>query len=72
LTDRQHSSKSQIIYRFADNPGPQDTKALDGEQTGYYRLRIDLYRVIYIIQEEMVTVIIVRVARRDQERIVTY
>lgn len=57
----------QAIYALTDNPRPKEAKALDGEQTGYYRLRIDLYRVIYTIEDDVVTVVIVRVARRDND-----
>ena len=56
----------RAIYALTDNPRPPEAKTLDGEQAGYYRLRIDLYRVIYTIQEEIITVVIVRVAKRDQ------
>lgn len=57
----------RAIHSLTENPRPPEAKALDDELTGYYRLRIDLYRVIYTIQEEIVTVVIVRVTRRDDD-----
>lgn len=57
----------RAIYSLTENPRPKEAKEMDGELTGYYRLRIDLYRVIYTIQEEIVTIIIVRVTRRDHD-----
>lgn len=57
----------RAIYSLTENPKPPEAKALDGELIGYYRLRIDLYRVIYTIEEEIVTVVIVRVTKRDPD-----
>ncbi len=57
----------RAISALTENPKPKEAKALDDEQTGYYRIRIDLYRVIYTIQEEIVTIVIVRVVKRDND-----
>lgn len=57
----------RALYAQADNPRPNAAKALEGELAGYYRLRVDRYRVIYTMNEEIVTVIIVRVAKRDDD-----
>lgn len=55
----------KVIFALTDNPRPKAAKALDGELTGYYRIRIDLYRIIYDIQDEIVTIVIIRIAKRD-------
>jgi mRNA interferase RelE/StbE len=57
----------RAIYALAEKPQPEEAKVLDGELAGYYRLRIDRYRIIYTIQEELVTVVVVRVTQRNNE-----
>ena len=57
----------RVLAALCDNPRPGAAKPLDGELTGYYRLRIDRYRVIYTINEKIVTVVIVRVGQRDND-----
>jgi len=54
----------RTISQLANNPRPETAKALYGELKGYYRIRIDAYRVIYTIDDEVVLVEIVRVAKR--------
>ncbi len=41
-------------------------KALKGDYTGYYRYRIGDYRVIYSVDDELVQVFIVAIARRSE------
>lgn len=55
----------RAIAQLAENPRPTEAKPLAGELVGYYRLRIDLYRVIYMIDDDVVLVEVVRVARRS-------
>ncbi|RIK39170.1 MAG: type II toxin-antitoxin system mRNA interferase toxin, RelE/StbE family [Chloroflexi bacterium] len=57
----------RALIALADDPRPEEARALDGELAGYYRLRIDRYRMIYTIREEFVTVVIVRVIQRNNE-----
>lgn len=40
---------------------PEIFKSLKGDLIGYYRLRIGKYRVIYKIQNDIVTIFIIRV-----------
>jgi len=54
----------RVIAQLADNPRPEGAKALHSELEGYYRLRVDAYRIIYTIDNEIVVVEIVRVAKR--------
>jgi mRNA interferase RelE/StbE len=51
------------IIALADNPRPHDVKALHGEKK-LYRVRVGDYRIIYNIEDKIITVIIVRVKHR--------
>jgi mRNA interferase RelE/StbE len=62
---RPRIQKSIVALR--DNPRPKETLALDGALAGYYRIKVELYRIIYTIHEEVVTVEVVRVAKRDNK-----
>jgi len=55
----------QAIVALRDNPKPKEAKALDNELAGYYRIRVDIYRIVYSINEDTVTIAIMRVAKRD-------
>jgi mRNA interferase RelE/StbE len=56
---------AQAIDGLKNNPRPPNAKALQDELTGYWRLRIDNYRVIYTIDDEIVVVEVVKVDQRD-------
>lgn len=49
------------------NPRPSGAKALRNHLEGYWRIRIDDYRVIYLIDDEVVIVTVVRIAQRDND-----
>lgn len=48
------------IKELADNPRPVGCKKLSGEEK--YRIRIGNYRILYEINDEIVTVYVVKVA----------
>lgn len=50
------------IKELADNPRPVGCKKLSGEEK--YRIRIGNYRILYEINDEIVTVYVVKVAHR--------
>jgi len=52
------------IDTLRHDPKPSQAKALKDELEGYWRLRIDNYRVIYTIDDETVVVEVVRVDQR--------
>jgi mRNA interferase RelE/StbE len=54
----------RTIAFLAENPRPETAKALYGELKGYYRIRLDMYRIIYTINDDIVVVEIVRVVKR--------
>ncbi|OFW08633.1 MAG: hypothetical protein A3G20_01040 [Acidobacteria bacterium RIFCSPLOWO2_12_FULL_59_11] len=53
------------IDTLTDNPRPHGVKALEGQQ-GLYRLRVGDYRVIYQIEAERLTVLVVRIGHRRE------
>jgi addiction module RelE/StbE family toxin len=44
--------------------GPANASELEDELAGFWRIRLDDYRIIYSIDDEVVTVEIVRVGQR--------
>ena len=55
----------QRIDALADDPRPPGTKALAG-RSGFCRIRVGDYRVIYEIRDEILTVLVVRVGHRRE------
>ena len=55
------------IERLADDPRPPGSEKLSGDEK--YRIRQGNYRILYTIEDEIVTVVIVKVGhRRDVYR----
>ena len=54
------------IRTLADDPTPPDSIDMRGKATGFRRLRVGNYRIIYRIQSERVTVLVIRVGHRSQ------
>ncbi|MDF5707504.1 MAG: type II toxin-antitoxin system RelE/ParE family toxin [Nostoc sp. S4] len=54
-----------MTYSSNSSIAPQH-KALKGDYTGYYRYRIGDYRVIYSIDDEVVQVLVMAVAHRNE------
>jgi mRNA interferase RelE/StbE len=52
------------IELLAENPRPNGVKSLQGNLSDFYRIRVGNYRVIYSIEDEILTVYIVKVAHR--------
>lgn len=52
------------IAGLVHNPRPALAKAMEEELAGYYRLRVDNYRINYTIDDDVVLVEVIRVARR--------
>jgi mRNA interferase RelE/StbE len=51
------------ILSLADDPRPHDVKALHGGK-GLYRVRVGDYRIVYSVEDKIITVVIVRVRHR--------
>jgi mRNA interferase RelE/StbE len=57
------------IDELAWNPWPRDVKQLKGPE-GFLRIRVGGYRVIYSVQDDVLIVLVIRVAhRRDAYRL---
>jgi len=55
----------RTIAELAYDPRPEAAKTLEEDLSGYFRIRVGEYRVIYTIEEDQVLVEVVRVARRS-------
>jgi len=65
---RSCKTKVQITRRIAalaDDPRPAGVKMLQG-QHGYYRIRSGDYRVIYMIEDDVLVVLVVKVGHRRE------
>jgi len=54
----------EVIKLLADDPRPQNSKKLSGQDK--YRLRCGNYRILYLIEASVVTVYIVKVGHRKE------
>ncbi|MCA1676938.1 MAG: type II toxin-antitoxin system RelE/ParE family toxin, partial [Actinobacteria bacterium] len=54
------------VTRLGVNPRPPGTRALTGYPQGTMRLRVGDYRVVYVVQDDVVLVTVVRVAHRRE------
>ena len=67
--DLKRIDKSQVatIFRgledFADDPRPHGVKKLSGADR-IYRIRVGDYRVVYEIEDDVLLVLVIRVAHR--------
>jgi mRNA interferase RelE/StbE len=72
--DRQMSKlpqaiRSRVIARaeaLADNPRPHGVKMLTNARQGTYRVREGDYRIVYDIEDDVLLVLVVRVAHRRE------
>ncbi|WP_322769354.1 type II toxin-antitoxin system RelE/ParE family toxin [Frankia sp. Cr1] len=53
------------INRLVDDPRPSGTTTLEG-RPGTFRIRVADYRVIYEVQDDVLVVLVVRVAHRRE------
>lgn len=54
----------RVIAGLAENPRPDSAKAMEADLESYYRIRVNDYRIIYTIDDDVVLVEIIRVVRR--------
>jgi len=57
----------RTIALLALNPRPETAKAMEDEWEGYYRIRVDNYRILYTIDDSALIVEIARVAKRGPD-----
>ena len=54
------------ISELEKNPRPDGCTKLKGDKHDYYRIRVGKYRVIYLIEDEILLVLVVRVGHRKE------
>lgn len=52
------------IESLSENPFPSGYKPLQGALSGYYRIRSGYYRIIYSVDKENITVLILKIGHR--------
>ena len=65
LPRRDRKRIDERILSLATNPRPPGVKALQG-QSGFLRLRVGDYRVIYQVRDEVLLVLVVKVGHRSK------
>ena len=65
LSGRDYEMIATAISKLEQNPRPKRTKKL--AESGLWRVRVGYYRVVYAIDDEAQSVIIVRIARRKED-----
>jgi len=55
---------ADAINKLAFNPHPDGSKKLKGSQ--FYRIRAGDYRIIYTIEENILTILVVRIGHRKE------
>lgn len=56
----------RAVTELGSNPRAPGVRALAGQPPGTMRLRIGDYRVVYVIQDDLILVTVVRVAHRRE------
>ena len=52
------------ITALRDDPRPNGCKKLSGDEK--YRIRVGEYRILYLIEDEVVTIFVVKIAHRKE------
>jgi mRNA interferase RelE/StbE len=56
----------RAVTSLAVDPRPAGVRALSGHPTSTMRLRVGDYRVVYVVDDDQIPVVIVRVAHRRE------
>jgi len=54
------------IDALADDPRPPGVKPLQGSSEGLLRIRVGEYRVIYLVKDDLLLVVVVRIGHRRE------
>jgi mRNA interferase RelE/StbE len=63
MPERDRSRIARRIDALGENPRPMGVRKLSGAEN-QYRIRIGDYRVIYAIEDQLLTVLVIRVGNR--------
>jgi mRNA interferase RelE/StbE len=67
--DRQDQRRiGAAVAKLADDPRPPNSRNLVASESGTYRLRVGTYRVIYMVEDEIVLVTVLRVGGHEVYR----
>lgn len=53
------------INKLPENPRPAGYKKLEGSYNEY-RIRVGIYRVVYTIADEVLTIVVIKIAHRKE------
>ena len=56
----------RAVTGLAADPRPAGVRALSGQPAGTVRLRVGDHRVVYVIEDEAIRILVVRVAHRRE------
>lgn len=66
LPERIQKDVAEILLDLRDNPYPNDSLAMERQYEGFYRIRVDGYRIVYRVDEAAKEVWIWKIAPRDR------
>lgn len=66
LSGHMRQRVKRTIAALAANPRPATAKPMEPPHTDKWRLRLENYRIIYTIEDEVVLVTVIRVGKRTQ------
>lgn len=55
----------RLVATLTHNPRPPEAKQMEDEFADYYRIRLENYRVIYTIDDDIVLVEVIRIMKRS-------
>jgi len=64
LPQREQTRLLRAIEGLADDPRPPGVKKYRSEANDIYRIRVGDYRVIYVVEDDRLLVMVVRVGHR--------
>lgn len=56
LPERIHKETAEILLDLREEPYPPDSLAMFDEHTGFWRIRVDGYRIVYTVREGAVVI----------------
>ena len=63
IPKKYYTALRDTIDGLAENPRPAGCKKLIGADN-HYRIRVGIYRILYTIEDKVLTIVIVKVAHR--------